>query len=74
MADAIVASNKHAMRYLAEPRLVPLDHPQADGLTERCVQTMKAALRKFAFTHVQSGSSAAIPYTAAHNWVHIVRG
>ena len=49
---------------LIDHRRTSRDHPQADGLAERMVQTIKNALRKLCFTINKEDWDLALPYIA----------
>ena len=49
---------------LIDHRRTSREHPQADGLAERMVQTVKTALRKFCLEHDKTTWDAALPYIA----------
>ena len=49
---------------LIDHRRTSREHPQADGLAERMVQTVKQALRKYCLQHDQSTWDDALPYIA----------
>ena len=47
---------------LVDHRLTARDHPEADSLAERMVQTLKKALRKYCLEHGASGWDTHLPY------------
>jgi len=49
---------------LIDHRRTSRDHPQADGLAERMVQTCKKGLRKICFTKNKEDWDVALPYIA----------
>jgi site-specific DNA-cytosine methylase len=49
---------------LIDHRLTSRDHPQADGLAERCVQTVKRALRKYALEEDVHNWDRRVPWIA----------
>ena len=49
---------------LVDHRRTSREHPQADGLAERMVQTIKRALRKYCLQHDNTTWDTALPYIA----------
>ena len=49
---------------LVDHRRTSRDHPQADGLAERCVQSVKVALRKYSTEVIQSTWDEHLPWIA----------